>query len=352
MKKFLTKRKLIIIGVIALIILGIRYISARNGRLEVEVEEAKKEDLVESISASGEIKATESASLTFQSSGQVSWVGVKEGDIVKKYQALAKLDTVVLNAAYQQARADYRSAEATVQKVHDDLKDHDSDETYTQKETRTTAEVARDKAYDALLAAEKSLKNATLTSPFEGIVTNISETTVAGANILATTPALSVVNPETIYFQAEVNETEVIKLKLGQQAQISLDAFPEATLKGTITHIDYLSTTTSTGGTAYQVNIELSGHKDLLLRLGMGGDAEFTLSSKQNVLTVPISAVVDQDGKDYVWVSVQGQAKQIEVTTAISSVSRIEIVSGLSEGQQVIKRPPADITEGARLKVS
>ena len=102
---------------------------SRKPKVVVETANVVRETIVESVSASGEIDADQKADLTFQEGGRLIWVGVKEGDEVRRGQALAKLDTTVLNSAYQSARATLRAAEATVDNVHDQVKDHSGDET-------------------------------------------------------------------------------------------------------------------------------------------------------------------------------------------------------------------------------
>ena len=160
-----------------------RKLSSKDGT--VASTEIKRGTIEEVLTLSGEINADEYARLTFPTSGEISWVGVKEGDEVRKGQALAKLDTVVLNSAFQSARATLRAAEATVANIHDQVKDHTGDETYSQKDTRTTAEVTKDKAYEAYVAAEYNLRNATLTAPFAGIVTTLAHP-YPGVNVLVT----------------------------------------------------------------------------------------------------------------------------------------------------------------------
>ena len=150
------------------VLILLTFLFFRKPAVKVETVAVVKGDIVEAISASGEVDASEKADLIFQGSGKLAWVGVKEGDKVKKYQAIAKLDTVLLNASYQQAINSYTSYNAAAQKAEDDvIKGHSADETYAQKSTRVAAQVARDNAYDAMKAAEQSLKFATIYAPFD-----------------------------------------------------------------------------------------------------------------------------------------------------------------------------------------
>lgn len=310
-------------------------------------------EFIQKLSASGKVKAAQEATLAFQTSGQVSWVGVKTGDLVKKGQYLAKLDAVTLNSVYMQALAGLRSAEATVEKTHDDVKGHSADETFTQKQTRTIAEVAKDSAYEAVIITKKNLDNATLISPLTGLVTDVADNLIPGTNVVVGTPMATVASPETVYFESEVNESEVVKLKIGQDVIIKIDAFLDKEFKGQVANIAFGSIVTSTGGTAYKVKMSLPKDEVTLLRLGMKGDADFILGRIEGVLKVPASAVVEDNNKNYVWViDGSNKARRKEVETGEISIDETEIKSGISEGEKVIVLPPDGLKNGDRLNVS
>ena len=105
----------------------------------LETSEIKRGEVEEVYVLTGSVKADEYAQLTYPTSGKIAWVGVLVGNEVKKGQYLAKLDTTTLNSTFETAKSALRVAEAELQKVHDDFKNHASDETYTKKDARTTA---------------------------------------------------------------------------------------------------------------------------------------------------------------------------------------------------------------------
>lgn len=343
MSKKLTK-VLIGIGIVLF------FFVSRKPVIKVETFKVGKGEIIESISSSGRIDAQEKADLTFQGSGRLSWVGVKEGAAVKKYQAIAKLDTVLLNAAYQEAMNSYRSYEAAAQKAEDDVKGHSADETFTQKSTRMAAQVARDNAYDAVKAAEQSLKFATITAPFNGLITK-AEPAFPGSNVTSATAVYSLVNPETFYFSTEVGETDITKVKVGQKVILSLDAFSEKPFESFVENIGIASVITSTGGTAYKVKISLPKTEGVNFRLGMNGDAEIIIKTITDVLSVPSDSVVEDNNGSFVWVVKAGKAKKVKVEVGGSSVESTEIKSGLSEGDLVIVGPPAAIKNGSKVKI-
>ena len=342
----LGKRKWVTIGVLVLL----SYVFFRKPAIKVETVKVAKGDIVESVSASGEVDAYEKAELTFQGSGKLAWVGVKEGDVIKKYQAIAKLDTVLLNAAYQQSINAYTSLNAAAQKAEDDVKNHASDETYAQKATRVAAQVARDNAYDAMKAAEQSLKFATITAPFDGVITSANPS-FPGSNVTYATAVYSLVNPETFYFSTEVGETEISKIKVGQKVLLALDAYPDEKFESTVKSIGISSVVTSTGGTAYKVKIALPKKDGVNFRLGMNGDTEIVTNTYSNSLFVPSDSVVEEESGNYVWVVVNGGGgvRKVKVTLGVSSTDKNEIKEGVKEGDIVIVRPPTNLKNGSKI---
>ncbi len=296
----------------------------------VETAQVKKGEVVEELVLSGEVSADEYAKLAFATSGKISWVGVSEGKEVRRGQALAKLDTTNLNSDYQRALEDLRSAEASLQKTYDDVKGHDKDETLTQKETRTIDEVAKNKAYEAVIQARNNLANATLIAPFNGLVTFVANP-FSGVNTLASQTQIELINPETIYFNVSADQSEVTDLSLGQKVKIILDPYPEQEFEGEVIFVSY---TPKEGevGTVYKVKVKFEAVEPNVgkFRIGMSGDAGFILSKKEAVLWVPPKFInSDSKGK---YVKKGRTNNKTYVETGIEAEDRVEIVTGVSEG--------------------
>lgn len=324
-----------------------RIIGSANKTIKVQVTQVTRGELVESVSTSGSIKADQYSQLTFPSGGLVSWVGVKVGQKVVKGQAIAQLDTISLNAAYQQALGNYRNYQAIADNVLDTLKGHDTDESFAQKATRTTAEVSRDNAYNAVLAAQNNLRNAIIFAPFAGIIDSVNPSS-PGISILPGSANYTLVNPNSVYFDAEVGETDLPRVNVGQAVNIKLDAYPEDNYLGKVINIGMVAFTSSTGGNAYHVRISLPDNLDAKLKIGMGGDIEIIFNKIENSLKVPVSAIVS-DSNDYVWVVENGRAKKITVEIGGGNNDEMEIKSGASEGQTIISQPPALLKNGQKV---
>lgn len=329
-------RKKLLITLIIVIILGVfgysRLISSRN-KNGVDKTEIKKGTVTEELVLSGEINADEYAQLAYQTSGKIAWVGVKEGDWVKKGSSLGKLDTIYLNSAYQRARSDLRAAEATVENIHNQVKDHSGDETYVQKDTRTTAEVTKDKAYEAVIMAKDNLKNATLYAPFEGLVTTVTNP-YSGVNITLGTTQFEIINPQTLYFDVSADQSEVINLNLGQKVDITLDSLADEKLGGEISFIGYTPKAGETG-TTYKVKVKLDGaNLDLKkFRIGMSGDAHFVIKQKDDVLYVPPKFITsDSKGK---YLNLNSKNNKVYIEVGIEGEDRVEVSGDIKEGNTV-----------------
>jgi len=326
------RKKLRIVILIAVAVVGFvvwKFILApkKNG---IQTTEVKKGTVAEELILSGEISADEYAQLTFPTSGDIAWIGVKEGDFVKKGQYLVKLDTTVLNSAFEQARATLRAAEATVANVYDQVQDHSKDETYAQRDTRTTAEVTKDKAYESYVAAEYNLRHSILTSPFAGIVSYLAHP-YSGVYVMATETQVEVINPETIYFDVTGDQNEVPSLFIGQKVNIVLDAIPDETFEGIV---DFVSYTPKAGeaGAVYEIKVKFAKEKlDIKkFRIGMSGDAKFVIKQKDDVLYVgPEFINSDIKGK---YVRLGRQNNKVYIETGIEGEERVEIKDNLKEG--------------------
>src|SRR3990167_3124929 len=289
-----------------------------------------REDIKSQVLASGKVTSENSATLHFAVSGKVVWTGVKEGDYVKRGQTIASLDREKYEIALRQAQQDVIAADAALEKVYDDIAHSSADtESIDEKIKRTAAEATKNKAWDAMLGAKRNLKDATLTAPFAGTVNSLNIN--AGEEIFATTEVVKIADNGSLEFVAEVDETDIPKVKTGQIAQISLDAFEDESFDSEVLSINTQSIQTSTGATAYEVKLKLPKEKNFFL--GMSGEGEITVDKKQDVLIIPIEEVIDDK---FVYVKQDGEFVKKEVSLGLSSESDAEVTLGLSEGEEIV----------------
>jgi HlyD family secretion protein len=309
------------------------FIFSRSKNLNVKVDTIKKGNVKEELILSGEISAENYAKLSFETSGKIVYVGVKEGDRVSKGRLISKLDTTVLNSSYQVALSNLRIYDATVENIHDQLKDHKNDETYAQKDLRTTAEANKDKAYEAVIAAKRNLDGASLYAPFNGIITFLSHPYIGVYTSVSSVEA-EIIDPKTMYFQSLADQTEVTKLTVGQKVTIILDSFDGDSFEGKVDNISFTPKLGETGS-VYSVkvsfiNVDLVNSK---FKIAMTGDAKFVTSEKENVLYVPINFLKQDKIGQYLKINTKNG--KIYVKSGIESENNIEVIGDISEGLKV-----------------
>lgn len=336
--KFWKLPKKIWIPLILIIISGLYFaFKPETPKEQPEIEKVTRQDIQSVISASGTLTGADAATLKFIQGGKLSYINVKEGDRVKKGQTIAGLDTKALSIQLQQARNTWLAKEATAKLVEDEVKDHASDENFEQKEARVAAQTARDNAFDAIRAAERAFEDAVITSPIAGIVTQSSP--LAGQNISGADIVAQVVDDSTIYFDTEIDEADIGQIKTGMIAQISLDAYSDQKFTGTIEKIIPSTKTTTSGATVVIVRININ-KSDLTFVNGLNGQAEVITKEEKSVLAV-IPDAIREDNMVYVK---QGDNFQlVKVETGLSSDNAVEIISGLTENQEVVTNPESII---------
>jgi membrane fusion protein (multidrug efflux system) len=320
---------------IVLILSTFFFIRSRN-KPEPEKTQILKGEVRQELILTGSVNAVKYAALTFPTSGKISYVGVEEGQMVKKGTAISSLDKTVLNTVYQQALNNYRNYQAQADNVLDSVQGHSGDENFTQRAARTNAEVARDNAYDAVKAARYNLANSTIYAPFDGIIAALPYSSPGVNTSLAEVQAV-IVDPATIYFDVDADQNDVTSLSLGQSVSIVLDSFPEKEFKGKVTFISF-TPKTGTTGTTYKVKVEFNSEavNSLMARIGMTGDAKFTLASKDNALFLPPDFVkTDIKGK---YIKLNDPKNKTYVETGLESEERIEIIGqNFKEGDTVFE---------------
>lgn len=332
------KNKLFLGLLIALMIIGL-FIFQRTKENEKNANLYKvvPKNLKEELSLSGEIDAEEKVTLRFQTSGRLAWVGVKEGDYVKKYQLIASLDQRDLKNRLKKYLNTYVNQRLNFEQTKDD---------YWQKQFDLSLEV-RKKAERILEQNQYNLENtvldveyqnlsleyANLFAPIEGIVAKIN-TPFAGVNITPAQAEFEIINPKTLYFSITADQTEVVNLKEGQKGRINFDAFPDEEFEGEIYWISFTPKTGETG-TVYQVKIKFNP-RGKNFKIGMSGDINFTTKERKNVLAIPIAYLKNDRRGSYVNLLVNGKRKKVYIKRGEEIDGSVIIKEGLKKGDIIV----------------
>lgn len=349
------KRLPFLIGIFLLIaiVAGI-FILKRRSKEEFKTTKVIKKDLVKAISASGKIKSEKEIDLKFQTSGKLTWVGVKEGDQVKKWQAIASLDKRELEKTLKKELVDYMNERWNFEQDRDtyDITTDDLDRYTLTNAVRRILEKAQFDLNRDVLDVEIAnivLELATLVTPIDGIVTHI-DVPVSGVNITPAKAIFTVADPDEVIFEANVDEVDIGQIKEGQETILTLDAYLEETIESKVIQVGFEAITTRGGGTAFPVKIQLPENKNLGFKLGMNGDLEIILDKKENALVVPASSIMKRKEKYYVFVVKNGVAKKQEVKIGLETETETEIRQGLNEKDEVISEKLSQVKDGQRIK--
>lgn len=320
---------------IILIGVGIYFFYPKPKEEPVQLTEVKIGGIKSAISTSGTLEGTDSADLKFKISGKLNYIGVKEGQRVNKGTLIASLDTRDLQNTLQQSYNTFVAKEATAKKIEDEVKDHSSDENFTQKEKRKAAQTARDNAYDDIKAAQRALEDAYLYAPISGVVTKADPNP---GQIVAVTDVIAQIVDETEYvFEAEVDESDVGAVKVGQKVIVTLNSYPDKTFEATVSKIMPSTQTTDSGATVVIVKLAL-GKPEINFVQGLNGQSDIITSEVFGVMTIPVEALMDSDE---VYVKKGQSYEKVKVETGLRSAISVEINSGLKPDQTIVTNPGA-----------
>lgn len=189
-----------------------------------------------------------------------------------------------------------------------------------------------EKAEISLEQARRNLENATLVAPFSGTIASVDVN--IGDKISLNSKILHLVDLSHLRVETSVDEFDVGKVRVGQQAKIFLYALPDHALAGKLSKVAVMPAQ-GQGTAVYPVIVDISnpGHA---IRPGMGAEANIVVAKNENMLLVPSSAIKESDGKEVIYILAEDQIIPVSVTLGISDEEVTEVVKGLEEGAQVI----------------
>ena len=296
-----------------------------------------KQDIQNIITLAGFVDAENQATLRFQTTGKLAWVGVRVGDRVKKWQTIASLDKADLTKRFQKQANDYLTNRSIFEDLQDEYRSTRDNHLVTDEIQRILdrQQYSLNNAVLDYELADLAVKYATISSPIDGIVTKI-DTPNPGVNISPSTGDFVIVNPSTVFFSSEIDEEYVNQIKIGQPSLVTIDSISSDPVDSEIFYISFVPIA-GKSSTVYQLKSKLNvDNRDLKYRLGMNGDVKIVLSQATDVLTVPIDALNDKDFKTYLLVLDGKTTKLIPVETGIESDTDIEIKQGLQGNEQII----------------
>ena len=379
MKRFL-KWILIIaaVGVVAALV----YIKTRPDPVSVTVKPVERGRVEKTVAntRSGTVKACRRARLSPSMAGQIDKLPVREGDSVKAGQLLLEIWNEDLKAQLMLAEGDLASAKARQRaaRLTADVADREAARLTrlfargVASEDQTDRAVSQAKALRAdceaadaaILVAEARISLAranidrtSLTAPFDGIIAEINgelkEFVTPSPIGIATLPTIDVIERDCFYVAAPIDEVDASTITVGMPARITMDAFKNEQFEGRVRRIsDYVLEIEKQART---VDVEVDfvkAEETARLLAGYSSDVEIVLAVREGVLRIPTEAVLDGH-LVFIYHPETGRLEKRTISTGISNWMFTEIVSGVSEKEQVVLNVEnPDIEEGASAEVS
>ena len=425
------KKIAIIAGVILVLgaIVGFTVIKSRRNVVTVQTGRVLRQDLASVVTASGEIKPKTYVNIGANAFGKITKLYVKEGDKVRAGQMLAQLENVqsaadvsAMRASLGASRTDAAAAQAAQRTASADLKraqadgerakldyeraqglykqeliskaEHDSakaawesaDAGLAQAHARLAQMGAQKESADvrigqsraALTRASDVLSKTTYVAPFQGTVTNLpvreGETVVIGIQNSPGSTLMTIADMSVITAEVKVDETDIVNVKLGQPAEVTIDAIPNKTFKGQVSEIGDIAIIRSTGVATSQTLAGSQEAKDFKvvvtleeppqnLRHGLSATARITTATRNNALSIPIQALTVRQKSELeekkekgavqaatppraadrkkeelqgVFVVRNKKAVFVPVETGITGTTEIEVLKGLGDGDEIV----------------
>jgi len=422
----------VVIAVLA--VTGIAVHQSRKGIVTLQTGKAERQDLASIVSASGEIRPKTYVNIGANAFGKIVRLYVKEGDRVKKGQLLAQLENVqssadvnATQAGLEAARTDAIAADAALNTSAADLNRAQSDyeraeldwtraqglfkdaliaksEYDSQKAAFQTAKagLAQAQARVAQAKAQKDsserhiaqnqanlthaadvLQKTTYAAPYDGMITNLpvreGETVVIGIQNSPGSTLMTLADMSVITAEVKVDETDIVNVRLGQPAEVTIDAIPKKTFKAVVTEIGNNAIVRSTGVSTSQQTSASQEAKDFKvvvtlqdppenLRPGLSATAKVTTATRKAALTIPIQALTvrsradlkvasgeksevqaavpsaeasnsnggDKEEIQGVFIVRNGKAEFLPIQTGVTGTADIEVLSGLKPDDEIV----------------
>jgi HlyD family secretion protein len=311
---------------------GVMYFERSSNPVVSEATVAvERGDIQSTVSATGTISAVNSVEISSRVTGLITEVHVKENDFVKAGQVLFILDDSSVRAQVAQYSAQlinyagiYERSQQLAAIGGESVQQLDADRTNYLVAQSTYDNYATQLAYYVIKA------------PIDGMV--IGKPTPAGQTVAQgiSTPQviMTIADMSKMQIKVLVDETDIGKVKDGQTVSFTVDTYTDKTFTGKVTKISR-EATTSSNVVYYPVYVDVDSPQDLLYPT-MTARVTISVGESRNALVVPLTAIKEEKGQKYVQVRVDGKTLKVSVKTGLSDDEKMEITSGLNEGDHII----------------
>lgn len=412
------KKKLLLFsiigGVLLLLIIAVVISGKKDKLITVQTEKVSKRDIIQVVSGTGVIEPETKVDISAEISGEIVQLPYREGDTVKRSDLLVKIKAEQYSDRISQQRAGVNYSQSQVEVAENNLRKAELELRRIEQlhqsglvsqsdldNARIAYEVAQSQVKSAnanvrqnvalLRQSSQDLSKATIRAPMDGIVTKLNNELgekVVGTQQMAGTVIMTVSDLSVMDAEIEISETDITSVKLGDTADVEVDAFPDRIIKGYVYEISNSAKSKGVGTQEQIINFIVKVRivdTDVYLKPGMSCNADIKVNRKNNVISVPIQSITAREDenketnedentdvkrvseenqkkkekpREVVFIVEDGQpqkVKMVNVKTGISDDKYIEILEGLQPDQEIIKGPyksiSKDLEEGSVIKI-
>jgi len=402
----------IIGGVLLLIVIAVIASGNKDKTITVQTEKVVKRNITQVVSGTGTINPETKVDISAEISGEITHLPYKEGDTVKKGDLLVKIRAETYGERINQQQAGVQYSRTQVEVAENNMKKAELELQRTEQlhksglvsqsdldNARIAYEVALSNIKSAnanvrqnlalLRQSSQDLSKATIRSNMDGIVTQLNNELgekVVGTQQMAGTVIMTVSDLSRMDAEIEISETDITNVKLGDTADVEVDAFPDRIIKGYVYEISNSAKSKGLGTQEQVINFIVKIRiidQDVSLKPGMSCNADIKVNSKSDIIAIPIQSVTAREDektteeddeevkrksnenlkkkekpKEVVFIVEEGtppKVKMVQVKTGISDDRYIEVLEGISPDAEIVKGPYKSISkeleEGTIVKV-
>ena len=332
------------------------------------------------LNASGYVVAQRKAAVSSKSTGRLAYLAVEEGSRVKKGQIMASLENEDLVAQRDQAASQIREAEAQLAAAQAELAD--AAKNYERYKTLVAQDLVSRQEYDAALArydkakaqvanaqalvkssraalanAQAALEYSYIRSPFDGVVltknADVGEVVAPfGAAATARASVVTMADFDSLMVEADVSESNLDKVRLGQPCEIALDAIPDRRFAG---EVHMIVPTADRAKATVMTKVKFLERDERILP-EMSAKVAFLSrpldpAEVKPRLMIPGAAVVSDQGRDYVFRLEDHRVRRLPVSLGERAGDLVEVTGGVEEGWRLVLKPPPGLRDGSRVRV-
>ena len=318
-------------------------VAEKNASVSVRIDTVKTQEVALDFVSNGNFEPVQELKFSAEKSGKITKILVNEGDMVSAGQTLAILRSDAIDVNAQNANAIYQNAVADFNRFENAFKTGG-----VTKQQLDQAKLAMVNAKSQLTQANINVGDTRIKAPISGF---INKRFIEVGSIVSGMPAtelFEIVNVSKLKLKVTVNESQVASLKVGTSTKVTASVYPDQTFAGKISFI----AAKADASLSFPVEIEITNNASKDLKAGMYGTAEFASNrQKQSLKIVPRNAFVGSVSTNQIFVFENQTAKLKTVTAGRILGDKVEIISGLNEGELVIVTGQINLQDGSKVEV-